>query len=130
MAGTGVVPAPRLRDYRDLRLDTGSADVCMGPLAGQPRHCSTAHLRRQPVLIVDGRAEGGYTDMFELVCPDCGDHLDLEYSEVSPRLQRLRGPRSLQAGLAALHRHLGLAWPMETEPEVTGPGAAQAEPTM
>lgn len=86
----------------------------MGPLAGQPGHGSTAHLRRQPVRIVDARAEGGSTGMFEFVCPDCGDHLDLEYSEVPPRLQWLRGPRTLLAGLAAFHKHLGLAWPMET----------------
>ncbi len=51
--------------------------------------------------------------MFELVCPDCGDHLDLEYSEVPSRLQWLRGPRSLRAGLAAFHKHLGLGWPTE-----------------
>jgi hypothetical protein len=81
----------------------------MGPLAGQPGHGSTAHLRRQPVRIVDGRAQGGYTGMFELICPDCGDHLDLEYSEVPPRLQWLRGPRPLLAGRAAFHMHLGLA---------------------
>ena len=102
----------------------------MGPLAGQPGHGSTAHLRRQPVRIVDGCAEGGYTDVFELICPDCGDDLDLEYCEVPPRLQWLRGPRTLQASLAAYHKHLGLAWPTETEPEVTGPGHAQAEPAV
>jgi len=134
MTGTGpavrppAVSAPRPRDRRDLRLGTGSNGVYMGPLAGQPGHGSTAHLRRQPVRIVDGRAEGGYTSMFELICPDCGDHPDLEYSEVPPRLQWLRGPRPLQAGLAAFHRHLGLAWSTETQPEVIGPGYAQAGP--
>ncbi len=134
MTGTGpavrppAVSAPRPRNRRDLRLGTGSNGVYMGPLAGQPGHGSTAHLRRQPARIVDGRAEGGYTSMFELICPDCGDHPDLEYSEVPPRLQWLRGPRSLQAGLAAFHRHLGLAWSTETQPEVIGPGYAQAGP--
>ena len=129
-SGSGVVSAPRLRDRRDLRLGTGSNGVYVGPLAGQPGHGSTAHLRRQPVRIVDGRAEGGYTTMFELICPDCGDHLALGYSEVPPRLQWLRGPRPLRAGLAAFHRHLGLAWPTETEPEVTVPGHGQAEPAV
>ena len=38
------------------------------PPAGQPGHGSGAVLRRQPVRIVDGRFEGGYTDVFEIVC--------------------------------------------------------------
>jgi hypothetical protein len=59
--------------------------------------------------MVSGRAEGGYTDVFELICRDCGDHLGLAYSEVLPRLQCLRGPYTLQAGLAEYERHLGLA---------------------
>jgi hypothetical protein len=107
--GSGVVPAPRPPDRGDPWLGTGSNGVYVGPLPGQPGHGSAAHLRRQPVRIVDGRAEGGYTGVFELVCPDCGDRLDLEYSEVPPRLQWLRGPRPLLAGLTAFHRHLGLA---------------------
>jgi len=74
---------------------------------------------------VDGRHQSDYTDVFELMCPDCGDCPDLEYAEVAPRLQWLRGPRPLEAGLAAFHKHLGLAW-MRTEPEVTGPGHAKA----
>jgi hypothetical protein len=52
--------------------------------------------------------EGGYTDKFELICPSCGDHPYLDYSEVAPRLQWLRGPRTLEAGLAAYAKHLGL----------------------
>jgi hypothetical protein len=59
---------------------------------------------------VGGRVEGGYTDVFELICPDGGDHLDLDYSQVSWRLQFLRGSHMLEAGLAAYHIHLGLAW--------------------
>jgi len=104
---------------------TGSNGVAL-PLAGQPGHGSTAFLRSQPVRIVDGRVEGGYTDMLELVCPDCGDHRDLDYSEVSWRLQWLRGPRMLEAALAAYHIHLGLAWPTRTEPEAPGAGGVEA----
>ena len=80
------------------------------PPAGQPGHGSGAILRNQPVRIVDGRVEGGYTGVYEIVCPDCGDHRDLDYSEVSWRLQWLRGPHPLEAGLAAYHIHLGLTW--------------------
>ncbi len=67
-----------------------------------------ASLRRQPARIVGGWAEGGYTDVFELICCECGDHPDLDYCEVTPRLQRIRGPYTLRAGLAAYEKHLGL----------------------
>jgi hypothetical protein len=53
----------------------------------------TVVLRRQPVRIVAGRAEGGYTDAYELVCCECGDHPDLDYREVSP--QASADPRTL-----------------------------------
>ena len=46
----------------------------------------TVVLRRQPVRIVAGRAEGGYTDVYELVCWECGDDPDLDYGEVPPEL--------------------------------------------
>ena len=75
---------------------------------GQPGLGWTVVLRRRPARIVRGRPEGGYTDMFEIICCDCGDHPDLDYSEVSWRLQWLRGPHPLEAGLAAFHLHLGL----------------------
>ena len=52
----------------------------------------TVVLRRQPVHLMEGRPEGGYTDDYELVCCDCGDDPDLDYRDVSPRLQRIRGP--------------------------------------
>jgi hypothetical protein len=83
------------------------------PLAGQPGHGSTAFVRSQPARIVDGRFHGGYTGVYELICPNCGDHPYLDYSEVLPRLQRLRGPGTLAAVLAAYHEHLGLPWPDE-----------------
>ena len=57
--------------------------------------------------IVDGRMEGGYTDAFELICGQCGDHPYLDYSEIPPWLQQIRGPYTLEAGLAAYENHLG-----------------------
>jgi len=93
------VPAPRPHDDRD------SATYIK------------ATLRRQPVCIVDGHFQGGYTDEYEIVCLTCGDHLDLDYSEVALWLQVLRGPYPLEAGLAAYHEHLGI--PGSTRP---GPG--------
>ena len=77
--------------------------------AGQSGHGRTAFVRRQPARIVDGRFEGGYTDLFELICPGCGDRPYLDYSQVAPRLQWLRGPRPLEAALAVYHKHIGQA---------------------
>ena len=105
--GPAAVPAPRPGDRGDLRLRIVPEEVATPPPAGRPGHGSEAVLRRRPARIVDGRFEGGNTGMFELICPDCGDRPDLDYSEVSWRLQWLRGPYRLEAGLAAFHLHLG-----------------------
>jgi hypothetical protein len=51
--------------------------------------------------VVDGQIQGGYIDAYELVCPGRGDDPDLDYPEVPPRLQWVRGPRTLQEDLAA-----------------------------
>ena len=59
----------------------------------------TAVLRRQPAHIVEGRPEGGYTDLFEIICCDCGDHPYLDYSEVPPELRRIRGPYPMADGI-------------------------------
>ena len=74
----------------------------------QPALGWTTVLRRQPAPVVAGQAERGYTDVFELICCDCGDHPDLDYSDVSPRLQRIRGPYPIVTGVAAYERHLKL----------------------
>ena len=66
---------------------------------------------------MDGPIPGGYNDVYEFICPGCGDDPDLDYFEVPPWLQWLRGPRTLEEGLAAYHKHLGLSWPSRTEPE-------------
>jgi hypothetical protein len=120
--GPAIVAVPRLRDHRDPWLRIELQAVAASPLAGRPGHGSTAVLRRQPVRIVDGRFEGGYTDGYEIICPDCGDHPNLDYSRVSWRLQWLRGPYTLEAGLAAYHIHLGLAWPARPALKLSGPG--------
>ncbi len=64
-------------------------------------------MRRQAVRIVDGRVQGGYTGMFELICPDCGDNPYVDYFEILPQLQWLRGPLTLEAALDAYDEHLG-----------------------
>ena len=118
------------------------------PLVGQPGHGRTAFVRRQPVRIVDGRFEGGYTGVFELICPGCGDNPYVDYSEVLPRLQLLRGPRTLQAALEAYDEHLGpcpgpngdsagslgsprafRAWPLAW-PSPSGPLGRQRSPAL
>lgn len=72
----------------------------------EPGHGWTVVLRRQPVRIVDGRPEGGYNDAFEIVCCDCGDDPDLDYSEVPPELRQVRGPYSVADGIAAYIAHV------------------------
>jgi hypothetical protein len=72
----------------------------------QPGHGWTVVLRRRPSRIVEGRPEGGYTDAYELVCCDCGDDPDLDYREVSPKLQQIRGPYPIAAGIAAYTEHV------------------------
>jgi len=52
--------------------------------------------------------EGGYTDAFELICCECGDHPYLDYSEISPRPQWIRGSYTMRAGIAAYEKHLAL----------------------
>ena len=100
------------------------------PLVGQPGHGRTAFVRRQPVRIADGRVEGGYTDVFEFICPGCGDNPYVDYSEIPPRLQWLRGPRTLQAALEAYDEHLGpLPGPNGDSARSLAPGYAEARQT-
>ena len=54
---------------------------------------------------VEGRPEGGWPGEFEIVCCDCGDNPDLDYRDVSPALQRIRGPCPITAGVPAYARH-------------------------
>jgi hypothetical protein len=72
----------------------------------QPGSDWTLVLRRQPALVIDGRPQGGYTDAFELICCDCGDDSDLDYRHVARGLQRIRGPYSISAGIAAYAEHV------------------------
>jgi hypothetical protein len=110
------------RDRRDQWPRIGSDDVNGLPPESQPGHDRTAVLRRHQARIEDGRFEGSYPGLFELICPSCGDQPYLNYSEIPPRLQRLRGPRPLEEALAAYHRHLGLPWPIRPGRKLHGPG--------
>lgn len=116
----GTVTRPGQPDHMDAGLVVGGQprptdpwlrvdghDASGVPAAGQPGHGRTASLRRQPVRIVEGRMKDGYTDVFELICGECGDHPYLDYREIPPRLQLIRGPYPLEAGLRAYAEHLG-----------------------
>jgi hypothetical protein len=63
-------------------------------------------LRRQPARVVEGHPQGGYTDLYEIICCDCGDDPDLDYREVSPELQRIRGPYPIAVGVTAYKEHV------------------------
>ena len=65
----------------------------------------TVVLRRRPARIVEGRPEGGYTEEWEIICCDCGDDPGLDYREVSPALQRIRGPYPFAVGITAYVQH-------------------------
>ena len=71
----------------------------------QPGDGWTLVLRRQPARIVEGQAEGGYADAYEIICCDCADHPDQHYREVSPKLQLVRGPYPIADGVAAYDQH-------------------------
>jgi hypothetical protein len=92
----------------------------------QPGHGWTVVLRRQPARIVQGQPEGGYTDSFELVCCDCGDHPDLDYAEAPAELRRVRGPYSVADGIAAYAAHVGLHH-QPAGAASPGPGAAPGD---
>src|SRR6185437_11103344 len=121
-----AVSAPHRHNRRDSRLPAGSDVADAVPLAGQPGHGSAAFLRNQPARIVDGRIHGGYNGVYELICPNCGDDPDLDYLEVAPRLQWLRGPRPIAEGLAAYHQHLGTPWAAQGRGESSGHGEGTA----
>ena len=74
----------------------------------QPGLGWTVVLRGQPARVVQSRVQGGYTNAYELVCCDCGDHPDLDYRDVSPERQRIRGPYSIAAGVAAHEVHVNV----------------------
>jgi cell division septation protein DedD len=73
---------------------------------GESGHGGDATLRQRPVRITNGENDGGWTDQWEIICPACGDDLDLDFRMVSPFLQRLRGPYPSEvAGQLALRDH-------------------------
>ena len=80
----------------------------------------TLVLRRQPVHLVEGRPEGGYTDTYELICCDCGDNPDLDYRDIPSGLQRIRGPYMFAAGIEAYGRHGRLQHGQEPAPVASG----------
>jgi hypothetical protein len=97
-------------DRPGARPRAGSDVADTVSIARQPGHGTAAFMRNQPACIADGHIHGGYNGVYELICPDCGDDPDLNYLEVTPQLQWLRGPRTLIGALTAYHKHLGIPW--------------------
>lgn len=83
---------------------------------GVPGHDNgTASVRLRMGELKDDPAGGpGAWDLasigpYEVICPACGDNPDLNYSEVSPELQALRGNYATSAdALEALAVHIGI----------------------
>lgn len=124
-----AIPAsPEQRDSRDWWPGTDPNDAVPLLPAGQPGHGRTTSLRRQSAWIIDDRT-GRHTGLFEIICRDCGDHPCLDYSDIPLRLQQIRGPYTLEAGLAAYAEHLGLIpGPRETTPGRSGASGAMLSP--
>ena len=76
---------------------------------GQPGHGWTVVLRRQH-RIVDGEPEGGYTDMYELICCDCGDDPGLTTGRCLPSF-------SISAAPISSRRHRRLRPPRQAVPQ-------------
>lgn len=104
--GAHLTPGPR--HTRDPRPGPDGAAGAI-PAASQPGHGRTASLRLQPTCLAEGLMKDGSTAVYEVICRDCGDYPHLGYSDVSPRLQQIRGPYTMAAGLAAFLAHLGRA---------------------
>jgi hypothetical protein len=123
------VPAPReQRHGRDPRVRIDTEDVGTLPLAGQPRPGKTLSLRRQLIWVAEER-EARDTGVYEVICRACGDHPYVDFSEIPPRLQQIRGPYILEAGLAAYAEHLGLEPGQHVaSPSPSGPGNAMTSP--
>jgi hypothetical protein len=66
----------------------------------------TMSLRRQKARTVNGKPDGGYTDTFEIICRACGDDPRWDYHDVTPRLQRIRGPYPMDTGVTQYVAHL------------------------
>ena len=95
---------------------------------GEPGHGGNqTTLRLRPVLIINGEPVDGWTSLWEIICPACGDDRDLDFRTVSPYLQKVRGPYDTEAeGQAALRRHKGL--PVKTPSAAGAPGPSPATP--
>jgi hypothetical protein len=62
----------------------------------------------RPSAVREPRGPHDSRDPWLRLGDQCGDHPYLDYREVSPRLQQIRGPYTMEAGLAAYEAHLGL----------------------
>ena len=50
-----------------------------------------------------------YSNTYEVICPDCGDNLNVPYDAISPDLQQVRGPyQGIEEAKQALANHIGL----------------------
>src|SRR6266568_4689686 len=98
-----------------MRVASAEAQRSASPPRGEPVMTTgmasevdrTIVLRRQrKVRVVEGKPEGVYTSMFEIICRDCGDDPFWDYHDVPPRLQRIRGRYWLEAGVREYEAHI------------------------
>ena len=87
---------------RDSAQEATSRKTGAMTIFGHPGIDWTVVLRRRPARIVAGHVEGGYTDMFEIICCDCGDDPCLNCSPAGGRPTRRRKSSGPRRGCSAL----------------------------
>ena len=63
-------------------------------------------LRRHGPASVQAQPKADDAERYELICRLCGDDSRLAYLDVSPDLQRLRGPYPIAAAVAKYEQHV------------------------
>jgi len=99
-ARTGLSPRLEERAHTDAIGEGGGVQTSTEARLGW-----TALLRCQATHTGAGHPGDGYP-AFEVICRECGDDPSLDYHEVPPMLQRLRGPYWLAPGVEAYEKHL------------------------
>jgi hypothetical protein len=106
MGWNGWMADPEAYSPPDFKVTFHEGAIPVG-MPGHGRGLTSARL--QPVRLVDGYVQGGYTDKWEVICYDCGDDHNMNYDELPPQLQAIRGPYDTRdVAIVAVEEHIGI----------------------